>query len=117
MLQENERCELQRHIEAAIEQAELEIERLSENVAPVKPDVAIGRLTRMEAIQSKSISELGLRKAKGRHKSLQRALKRLIEDEEFGVCDACEDPIPYKRILLVPEATRCVACAEKKRPR
>lgn len=117
MLEEPQRQELRQHMEASLAEAETEIERLKEIIAPVAPDSAIGRLTRMEAIQSKSVSEANLRKAQSRHTSLKRAMRRLEEDEEFGVCDACEEPIPYKRILLVPSTTRCVACAEKQRPR
>lgn len=117
MLEESQRQELRQLMVASLNEAETEIERLKEMVAPVSPDPAIGRLTRMEAIQSKSISEASLRKAQSRATSLKRAMRRLEEDEVFGICDACEEPIPYKRILLVPSTTRCVACAEKRRPR
>jgi len=44
---------------------------------PVEPDVSIGRLTRMEAIQSKSINESALKKSKARIKNLESALRRV----------------------------------------
>lgn len=117
MLEASQRQELRKLMQDSLKDTEQEILRLKELIAPVSPDPAIGRLTRMEAIQSKSISEANLRKAQSRQTSLKRALRRLEEDDDFGICDACEEPIPYKRILLVPSTIRCVACAEKKRPR
>jgi len=32
------------------------------------------------------------------------------EDEEFGRCEECGKRIPDERLLIVPEATRCVPC-------
>ena len=87
-----------------------EIELLVEQTKPVAPDRAIGRLTRMEAINAKSIAEANLRNARSRVTKLEQALTR-VDDEDFGICTRCERPIPYKRILLVPESTRCVRCA------
>jgi len=79
---------------------------------PVSPDNAIGRITRMEAINSKSINEVSLEKSKQTLNSLQKSLK-MINDPDFGYCKNCEEPIPYKRLLVMPEALFCVSCAEK----
>ena len=79
---------------------------------PVSPDNAIGRLTRMEAIGSKSINESALRKARERRSRLERALTRL-DDPDFGLCRECEEPIAHARLLVMPEADLCVSCAER----
>jgi len=79
---------------------------------PVSPDNAIGRLTRMEAINSRSINEASLAKSKLTLKSLEKALDS-IESPEFGLCLHCEEPIAHKRLMIMPEASLCVACAEK----
>ena len=79
---------------------------------PVAPDNAIGRLTRMEAISSKSIHEAALREAEHTLSRLERALN-MIDDPDFGLCVECEEPIPNKRLLIVPESLLCVQCAEK----
>lgn len=43
--------------------------------------------------------------------ALEGALRRLAEDaDSFGVCTACGEDIPPKRLALVPWATLCVAC-------
>lgn len=41
--------------------------------------------------------------------SISHALKRM-DDGTYGVCAACEDPIPEKRLQALPFATRCVPC-------
>lgn len=39
------------------------------------------------------------------------ALGRLAADpESYGLCEVCEEPIPLRRLLLMPFARRCVAC-------
>jgi DnaK suppressor protein len=78
---------------------------------PVSPDNAIGRLTRMEAINSKSINEAALRKAKDTRQKLERALAK-IDDPDFGICRECEEPIPPARLMILPETELCVQCAE-----
>ncbi len=39
------------------------------------------------------------------------ALRRLAEDSaEFGLCSSCSEPIPARRLALLPFATQCVPC-------
>ena len=42
---------------------------------------------------------------------IQSALER-IENGTYGVCDNCGEEIGRARLEAVPEATRCVACAQ-----
>ena len=44
-------------------------------------------------------------------KSIRAALDR-IEDEIYGVCLRCEEPIPEKRLQAIPWASYCVGCQE-----
>jgi DnaK suppressor protein len=44
-------------------------------------------------------------------KSVQAALDR-IEDEIYGVCLRCEEPIAEKRLKAIPWASYCVRCQE-----
>jgi DnaK suppressor protein len=44
-------------------------------------------------------------------KSIRAALDR-IEDEIYGVCLRCEEPIAEKRLKAVPWASYCVGCQE-----
>lgn len=78
---------------------------------PIAPDNAIGRLTRMEAINSKSINEAALRKAKDTRSKLEGALAK-IDNPDFGLCRKCGEPIPPARLMVLPETDLCVQCAE-----
>jgi len=78
---------------------------------PISPDNAIGRLTRMEAINSKSINEAALKKAKDTLSKLERALTK-IDNPDFGLCRECDEPIPSARLMILPETDLCVQCAE-----
>jgi len=88
------------------------IESLEEGSKPVAPDEAIGRLTRMDAINAKSINEANLNSARVKLAKLERALSKL-NDPDFGICAICEEPIPVGRIMLMPETTVCVQCADR----
>lgn len=95
-----------------IEGLKAEIPRLEELVKPVAPDNAIGRISRMDNIVNQSVAEAQLSKAKVRLVRLQEALKRVDEDEDFGLCADCGDPIPMARLKAMPETEYCVECAE-----
>lgn len=44
-------------------------------------------------------------------KEIAAALGRLKRDpEEFGLCESCDEPIPLRRLELMPWATLCIAC-------
>ena len=44
-------------------------------------------------------------------KGVQAALTR-IEDDIYGVCLRCEEPISERRLKAIPWASHCVACQE-----
>ena len=77
---------------------------------PVSPDVAIGRISRMDAINNKSITEASLRQAENKLKNLEQVLDK-VGTRDFGVCLKCKKPIPLGRILIRPESQFCVNCA------
>ena len=108
----DERQELKRKIAEAIEAQKTLIASLRETSKPVAPDNAIGRLSRMEALSDRAVSEASLNAAQTKRSRLETALDK-IDQPDFGICVNCENPIPTGRILLMPEATRCVPCAEK----
>lgn len=50
-----------------------------------------------------------------RKKTLFFALKSALDKinhSEYGICEECEEEIPYKRLLICPEAKYCIKCAE-----
>ncbi|WP_456379530.1 TraR/DksA family transcriptional regulator [Lutibacter sp.] len=87
------------------------IKEYEELTKPIAPDCAIGRVSRMDAINNKSVVEASLRQAESKLRNLQRVLSQLGTDE-FGVCLKCKQPIPLGRILIRPESLFCVNCAQ-----
>lgn len=86
------------------------IEEYKELTQPIAPDCAIGCVSRMDAINNKSVTEAALRQAEGKLNNLNRVLSQ-IGSEEFGLCLKCKQPIPIGRILIRPESLYCVRCA------
>ena len=104
--------QLRRQINSMIKSVKADIASYIQITKPVSPDNAIGRLTRLEAMNAKSINEAALRMSANRLERLERALTSLY-DPDFGCCAACEEPIPFARLMIMPEAEFCVDCAEK----
>lgn len=88
------------------------IEGLRELTKPMGLDSAIGRVSRMDYINNKAVSEAGLRTAELKKKALERWLS-LYETDQFGKCSRCGNEIDAKRLLLIPESARCIHCAGK----
>ncbi|ETR72533.1 MAG: Zinc finger, DksA/TraR C4-type [Candidatus Magnetoglobus multicellularis str. Araruama] len=109
---ENDIQILEKHIRDKMDSLQKDIESYHKSSRPVSPDNAIGRLTRMEAINSKSINEAALQKAKHTFSKLEYALTR-INDPDFGLCRECDEPIKFGRLKIMPETDICVKCAEK----
>lgn len=95
-----------------IKEVEEEISNIKQLCTPISPDNAIGRLSRMEAINEKSINEASLRKLELRMLNLKEALLR-VKSEDFGICYRCEEEIPEKRLKILPESKICVRCLEE----
>ena len=110
-MNDEQKIELRKLINKDIEELKKTIDLLKGTVKPVAPDNAIGRLTRMEAINSKSISEATLRSAKNKLEKLEVTLKN-IDRPEFGICSGCDEPIPLGRLKILPESTMCVKCID-----
>lgn len=107
---EEERNELKKKISQSISDTERDIAELEELTKPIAPENAIGRISRMDAINNKSINDSALRQARSKMDKLQLAQQK-CDDPEFGVCRKCHGNIPMGRLLLMPQSLRCVRCA------
>lgn len=101
---------LVREIEKKIAKTASSIEMYREMTQPVAPDVAIGRISRMDAINNKSVVEAALREAEEKLTRLKMALAQ-VKSPDYGICIRCKAEIPFKRLLFMPESTKCVRCA------
>ena len=52
------------------------------------------------------------RRVRGRYDAVVAALARLT-DGTYGRCRDCSDPIPFKRLIVMPEVEHCVACGAR----
>ena len=80
--------------------------------AVVLDQTSVGRLSRMDALQSQAMA---LETGRRRETELQRiklALGR-IKDGEYGFCQSCDEKIPLKRLEMDPATPICVSCAGK----
>ena len=99
-------------IEEALENTEKEVRRLEEITQPIAPENSIGRVSRMDAINNKSVAEASLRSAQRKVASLKRA-KSKIDDPDFGNCNRCKKSIPIARLMYMPQSPYCVHCADR----
>jgi DnaK suppressor protein len=75
-------------------------------------DSAIGRISRMNYSNNKSVVEFGIRKAEQEIQSLERWLF-IYETDKFGKFSSYGNEININRLLLIPVSTQCIHCAGK----
>ena len=84
--------------ELATLERRLASERQTESAEPRAHDVAAA------ALRTSDTSE--------RRDLLATALARLTSGE-YGSCSRCGEPIPFGRLLVMPEAIHCLACSAR----
>ena len=99
-------------IEALIIKTNKEVAELEELTQPISPENSLGRVSRMDAINNKSVAEAALRSTKRKLSKLKVSLSK-INNDDFGVCAMCKNPIPPARLMYMPESSRCVRCADR----
>ncbi|WP_025738816.1 TraR/DksA family transcriptional regulator [Salinivibrio socompensis] len=90
--------------------AELEISEQNGTDSTVTLDQqSVGRLSRMDAMQSQQMALEQKRRRRDRLLQVRAALRR-IEEDDYGYCIDCDEPINPKRLEFDPCALRCVGC-------
>ncbi len=72
----------------------------------------VGRLSRMDAMQAQAMAKATSQRREAKLVQITAALQR-IDDGDFGLCRACEEPINPKRLEFDPTAILCIDCASK----
>lgn len=109
-MKEQNKLILAAEIKKRLIMVEEQIIELKELCQPIEPDSAIGRVSRMDAINNKSINDIALKKKLLQFDGLKAALEN-IDDTNFGKCLNCGTEIPMGRILIMPESRKCVNCS------
>jgi DnaK suppressor protein len=77
---------------------------------------AVGRLSRMDAMQAQAMSLNAQRRRDVTLKAIERALAQIVADE-FGICVDCDEDIALARLRFDPTAVRCIKCASRREMR
>ena len=107
-----ERKELKLKITEHIAQVKADIIELEKMTQPVKPENSLGRISRMDAINNKSVVEASLRNKKSKLTKLNVAISK-VDEKDFGYCQMCKNQIQPMRLMFMPESSRCVRCAAR----
>jgi DnaK suppressor protein len=70
---------------------------------------AVGRLSRIEALQNQGFTENLQERERSRCEEVLRAIARL-DSGQFGVCGTCDAPISFERLMVFPETRTCSSC-------
>ena len=89
------------------------IESSEKSAKPVTLDQqSVGRVSRIDAIQQQQMSLNSLGRQKRQLEKVRQALRR-INDENFGFCQICEEPINESRLMTRPEHSLCLNCTKQ----
>lgn len=92
-------------VEVKVEAAEPVASKVDEDDAPYRE-------------MGQSIASARNRERAERMGQIDDALRRLAADPDaFGVCEACEEEIPPRRLALLPFVRLCVACQSARETR
>jgi len=111
-MNDKQKEELKNKIKYEIEALTRQVKELEETIDPVKPDTAIGRLSRLDTMLNQGINKSSITQSRQRILNLEDALNRLEEDPFFGECEECGEEIRHARLMALPESRYCVLCAE-----
>ena len=79
---------------------------------PIAPDESLGRLTRMDAMQSGQMAAALVGRNREELSRIERALERLRRGQ-YGICSRCGEDIAEARLQAVPDAPMCRDCADR----
>jgi len=105
-----DRAALRSKIEELIVKYEQDIKETEKMTQPISPENSLGRISRMDAINNKSVMEASLRNKISKRNKLKMAMTQ-IDKAGFGLCKNCSKPINPKRLMFMPESVKCIRCA------
>ena len=76
----------------------------------VELDTAIGRLSRMDAMQNQQMALELRRRQENQLLRIKNTLQRM-DQGRYGLCGKCKQPIAEERLEISPDTVVCVRCA------
>ncbi len=97
-------------IENHIQEIEQALQERKDDTAPISPDVSVGRLSRLDAMQ---MQQMALESDRRNREQLQRLQDALIKVKKgtYGTCMKCHKDIAEERLKAQPDAFLCIDCA------
>jgi DnaK suppressor protein len=111
-LRDSERHLLRERITNDLEALDKELMALELQLKPITPDCSLGDLLRAEMMHDQEVLNRAYIEAKKRYSRLLYTREHL-EDDKYGICIECDEPIAFERVLLMPETSYCVRCAKE----
>ena len=108
-MEKNKIKEIEKIISKELNETLISINEYKELTKPISPENSIGRVSRIDAINNKSVMEESLRKLEAKYEKL-KFIKTQTQNEDFGMCLKCKNEIPLGRIMIIPESRFCVKC-------
>jgi DnaK suppressor protein len=109
-LSKAQREELQSELERQLARLQKSMKVTDEAMRTVELDqTTVGRLSRMDSLQNQSLSK-GLREREVVQLSQIREALARVQAGTYGLCAACDGPIPFERLYVFPEAPECAGC-------
>ena len=102
---------LEKKLKNEIKTTQEKINTYSNLCKPISPENSIGRISRMDAINNKSVVEAALRFSIEKIKQLKE-MRTKITQSDFGICSKCNQSIPFGRLMIQPHSKFCVICAQ-----
>tara|TARA_Y100000739_G_C20614442_1_gene471076 strand:+ start:5480 stop:5812 length:333 start_codon:yes stop_codon:yes gene_type:complete len=107
----DEKKEFSKILSQEIKDTKISLNKYVDLCKPISPDDAIGRVSRMDAINNKSVNEAALRQSKIKLIQLEK-MKLELDSESFGKCLKCRSNINFKRLMIRPNSRLCINCAK-----
>ena len=112
-MNKKELFQIKKKIEEEINNTELLIKNYKNLTKPISPENAIGRVSRMDAINNKSVVEEVLRKTQTKLKELLQTKNQIEKGNDFGQCIICKEKINIQRLFIMPYVKKCIKCAKR----
>ncbi len=88
----------------------MEFSKHSDDVVTLD-QTAVGRVSRMDAMQQQSMAQTTRAKASLKLKKVEAALQD-ISNNKYGCCKQCGETIAFERLLAQPETKFCISCQD-----
>ena len=108
----DERLKLAAIMDKQLDYLSQEIEATKERLEPVATQCSKSDPQRTEQMQNQEIIYKNFAFVQRRYNNLLEA-KRYLSDEDFGLCEVCDEAIAFERLLLIPETKQCITCAKE----